>query len=79
MLIERLIKTRVQLDLLDEKFSKGDWNINQNDSRVYGGLLNALRLTARDLGLQPVTKPLDPMQVLHTHLAGRPKQTAEPA
>src|SRR5687767_5090242 len=51
LLIERLIKTRIQLDLLDEKLARGEWT--GNDSRTYGGLLNAMRLTARELGLKP--------------------------
>jgi hypothetical protein len=69
ILIERLIKIRVQLDLLDEKLARGDWTAN--DQRTYGGLLNALRLTAREIGLKPATAKLDPMAALHRHLAAR--------
>jgi hypothetical protein len=51
LLIERLIKIRCQLDRLDEKLATGGWT--DHDSRTYGGLLNAYRLTARELGLKP--------------------------
>jgi hypothetical protein len=50
MMIDRLIKIRLQLDLLDEKLAKGDWT--PHDCRTHGGLLNAYRLTARELGLE---------------------------
>src|SRR5882762_8665884 len=50
LLIERLIKIRCQLDRLDEKLAGGGWT--DHDSRTYGGLLNAYRLTARELGLR---------------------------
>jgi hypothetical protein len=57
LLIERLIKIRLQLDLLDTKLAKGEWT--GHDSRTYGGLLNAYRLHARELGLRPAAaKPL---------------------
>ena len=63
LLIARLIKTHVQLDLLDEKLGRGDWTMN--DSRTYGGLLSAMRLTTRELGLQPTEGPLDPSKSVH--------------
>ena len=50
LLIDRIIKVRIQLDLLDAKLAGGTWT--PHDSRTYGGLLNALRLTARELGLE---------------------------
>jgi hypothetical protein len=49
LLIDRLIKIRLQLDLLDAKLAKGQWTAH--DGRTYGGLLNAFRLTARELGI----------------------------
>ena len=51
LLIDRIIKIRLQLDGLDEKLASGNWT--PHDSRTYGGLLNAYRLTARELGLKP--------------------------
>jgi len=57
MLIDRLIKVRIQLDLLDEKLTRGDWT--PHDQRTYGGLLNAYRLTAREIGIKaaPAAEP----------------------
>jgi hypothetical protein len=51
LLIEQMVKIRMQLDLLEERLAEGNWT--PHDSRTYGGLLNAYRLTARDLGLRP--------------------------
>ena len=78
LLIERLIKTHVQLDLLDEKLGRGDWTAN--DSRTYGGLQNAMRLTTRELGLRPANEAPepDPMQRLHAHLASIAARRVEP-
>ena len=67
LLIERLIKTHVQLDLLDEKLGRGDWTAN--DSRTYGGLLSAMRLTTRELGLQPASANEPPGAALDRHIA----------
>jgi hypothetical protein len=66
LLIERLIKIRVQLDLLDKKLARGEWT--HLDGRTYAALLNAHRLTARELGLLPV-KPKQPS--LAEHFAAR--------
>jgi hypothetical protein len=51
LLIDRLVKVRLQLDALDDKLAAGNWT--PHDQRTYGALLNALRLTAREIGLQP--------------------------
>ena len=51
LLIERMVKVRVQLDLLDAKLASGDWTAH--DGRTYGGLLNAYRLLAREIGMKP--------------------------
>jgi hypothetical protein len=51
LLIDRLIKIRLQLDLLDAKLVRSKWTAH--DSRTHGGLCNAFRLTAQALGLQP--------------------------
>ena len=50
LLIERAVKLRVQLDMLDTKLAMGSWT--PHDSRTYGGMLNAFRLVCRELGLQ---------------------------
>src|SRR3954452_3274407 len=50
LLIDRIIKVRLQLDALDDKLAARDWTAH--DQRTYGALLNAYRLTARELGVQ---------------------------
>jgi hypothetical protein len=47
LLIERVIKMRLQLDALDMKLMNGGWTAH--DTRTYGGLANAYRLTIRML------------------------------
>jgi hypothetical protein len=47
LLIERVIKMRLQLDAFDAKLTKGGWTAH--DTRTYGGLANAYRLTIREL------------------------------
>ena len=47
LLIERVIKMRLQLDGLDAKLMKSGWTAH--DTRTYGGLANAYRLTIREL------------------------------
>ena len=51
LLIDRAIKTRLQLDALDEKLAAGNWT--PHDQRTFGGLQNAFRLALRELGLAP--------------------------
>jgi hypothetical protein len=55
MLIERAIKVQIQLDMLDTKLMSGDWT--PHDQRTHGALLNALRLTCRELGMKAAPKP----------------------
>jgi hypothetical protein len=50
LLIDRLIKIQLQLAAFDAKLASGKWT--GHDQRTYGGLLNAFRLTARELGLK---------------------------
>lgn len=70
LLIDRMVKIRLQLDALDAKLSAGEWT--PHDSRTYGGLLNAFRLTARELGMKSQAEaPVDPMTRLRRHLARR--------
>lgn len=68
LLIERLIKIRLQLDSLDDKLTRGEWT--PHDSRTYGGLMNAFRLTAREIGLKPAAVP-PPTKTLAEHLASK--------
>ncbi len=51
LLIDRAIKTRLQLDALDEKLAAGNWT--PHDQRTFGGLQNAFRLALRELRLAP--------------------------
>ena len=52
LLIDQAIKIVVQRDLLGKKLATNNWT--GHDSRTYGALLNALRLTLRELGLERV-------------------------
>jgi hypothetical protein len=54
LLIERIVKIKVQLDGLDGKLTSGDWTAH--DQRTYGALLNAQRLCLRELGLGPAPR-----------------------
>jgi hypothetical protein len=60
LLIERLIKIRLQLDGLDAKLTAGTWT--PHDGRTYGGLHNAYRLTAREIGLKPAAPQVPSLQ-----------------
>jgi hypothetical protein len=51
LLIERLIRTTVQLNALDEKLLAAD-NWTDHDARTHGGLINRQRLLLRELGLR---------------------------
>jgi hypothetical protein len=51
LLIQRVTRSMLQLELLDEKFGSGTWS--DCDSRVQGGLSNGLRLALTALGLKP--------------------------
>lgn len=50
LLIQRVIKTTMQLNALDEKMQGENWT--DHDSRTHGGLINRQRLLLRDLGLK---------------------------
>jgi hypothetical protein len=52
LLIERIIKTHLQLRALDEKLAGGTWT--DHDRRTQAALANGLRLCLRDLGVKPV-------------------------
>lgn len=73
LLIERIIKVRLQLDLLDDKLTSGEWT--PHDSRTYGGLLNAYRLLAREIGIEAASAAQpsvqDRLAEIHARAAGR--------
>jgi hypothetical protein len=70
LLIDRIIKLRLQLDALDDKLAAGTWT--PHDQRTYGALLNAHRLSLRELGLRPAAAaPVDPMERFHAAVAAR--------
>ena len=71
LLIDRLIKIRLQLDAFDKKLVGGNWT--PHDSRTHGGLLNAFRLTARELGLKGASKAAP---TLAEHLARKAAEKA---
>jgi hypothetical protein len=59
LLIERIVKIKVQLDAFDSKLASGDWT--GHDQRTFNALLNAHRLACRELGLKAATaKPIGP-------------------
>jgi hypothetical protein len=68
LLVERLVKIRLRLDALEQKAEADNWT--DLDRRTYGALLNAFRLTAREIGLKPVTASL-PKITLSDHLAAK--------
>lgn len=57
LLIRRIARAMLKLELFDAKMAGDDWT--DHDARTYGGLSNALRLMLRELGLKaaPVAKP----------------------
>jgi hypothetical protein len=74
LLIDRVIRLRLQLDGLDTKLTAGDWT--PHDGRTYGGILNAYRLTMRELGMRAAAAPVP---TLEQHLALRARQRSEAA
>jgi hypothetical protein len=54
LLIRRTARAALQLELLDEKLSSGNWTAH--DARMQGGLNNAVRLALKELGLRPIQK-----------------------
>jgi hypothetical protein len=59
LLIERVIRTTVQLNALDEKLSASNaWT--DHDNRTHGGLINRQRLLLRELGLKGAAEPRVP-------------------
>jgi hypothetical protein len=75
LLIERAIRTTVQLNALDEKLAASDGHWTDHDSRTHGGLINRQRLLLRELGLQPVVAPA-PSLADHLQMLERQSETA---
>jgi hypothetical protein len=55
MLIRRVVRTMMQLELLDKKFISGTWTVV--DGHVQGGLNSAVRLGLRELVIKATPKP----------------------
>ena len=51
LLIRRIARAMLQLELFDSKMSGGNWT--DHDARTFGGISNSLRLMLRELGLKP--------------------------
>jgi hypothetical protein len=58
LLIERIVKMKLQLDGLGDKLETGEWTAH--DVRTYGGLSNAYRLTLRELDRMKSPKKAEP-------------------
>jgi hypothetical protein len=50
MLIRRVARSLLQLELIDARITAGD--MNECNSRMMGGIANNLRLTLRELGVR---------------------------
>jgi hypothetical protein len=74
LLIDRLIKIRLQLDALDAKLASGEWT--PHDVRTHGGLTNGFRLVARELGLAPQAPRTPTLDEHLAALAGEPDDEA---
>jgi hypothetical protein len=70
LLIRRLARGMLRLELLDEKMTAGTWS--DHDGRVFGGLSNSVRLLARELGLKaaPSERPPDLANIVSRHRKG---------
>ena len=55
LLIDRIIKTRIQLDMLDQKLLGPEWT--DHDRRTFGALQNSFQRCLRQLGMQPAPPP----------------------
>jgi hypothetical protein len=56
LLIDRLVRTTIQVNALDEKLLAGV-NWTDHDSRTHGGLINRQRLLLRELGFEAAAEP----------------------
>jgi hypothetical protein len=55
LLIRRIARATLQLELLDEKMMAGAFTAY--DARIQGGLQNAVRLMLREIGIKAAPKP----------------------
>jgi hypothetical protein len=55
LLIRRIARATLQLELLDEKMMAGAFTAY--DGRIQGGLQNAVRLMLREIGVKPAHAP----------------------
>jgi hypothetical protein len=62
----------LRLELLDEKLTAGTWT--DHDARTFGGLSNAVRLLARELGVKaaPAEKTPDLHEIVAESLRRAP-------
>jgi hypothetical protein len=60
LLVRRIARAVLRLELLDEKMAAGNWT--DGDARTFGGLSNALRLMLRELGLKAVPQTTPSLQ-----------------
>ena len=74
LLIDRIIRLRLQMEVLDQKLASGTWT--DHDRRTYSALLNASRLHIRELGLKPASRAVDPLANIVGVLASRRKLEA---
>ena len=74
LLVRRIARTALQLEIFDEKLATGAWS--EHDSRVYGGLQNALRLALKEVGLKPVVDKTPSLEAILAEHAS-PKAAAE--
>jgi hypothetical protein len=58
LLIERIVKAKLQLDVLGDKLETGEWTAH--DTRTYAGLSNAYRLALRELDRMKLNKATAP-------------------
>jgi hypothetical protein len=71
LLIDRIVKTSMQVDALDAKLASGNWT--DTDARTHGGLVNRQRLLLRELGMKPAAGKTPS---LAEHLAKRAAEKA---
>lgn len=74
LLIRRIARAMLKLELFDAKMTAGNWT--DHDARTYGGLTNALRLMLRELGLKAA--PAKRSNPLADHFSRPPARSAAP-
>jgi hypothetical protein len=69
LLIERIVKIKLQLDAFDTKLATGTWQAH--DQRTFNALLNAHRLACRELGMAPAPAPQPSLAEITAEIAAR--------